>query len=491
MINNPFTKCLHPKRIINPYTHETLVVPCGSCEACRLAKNNRNAFLCDIESMSNLYTCFITLTYANRFIPRAIVVDSIERPFGRDLVDKETGEYLCDADLTDEDLERLLRKFYLFGDVPYLRKYDLQCFLKRLRYYINEKFGNIKVRYFAAGEYGPVHFRPHYHLLLFFNSKELLSLLSTLVCKAWQFGRVDCQKSKGNCSSYVAAYVNSSCTLPRLFTSRTVAPFSLHSQRLGQMFFQSERTQVYASSARDFIRKSIVLNGEYTEFNLWRSYYAYYFPKCKGYSTTTSRERLYAYSVYEVTRKFFPCASSVLALARCIADTILLDNLEGSITPVSFDDIQKSELLQYFNDIGSTISLSDEDYTLFVNRIYLQLLTSKHFLFFVCDNQTLTEKKRKLKIIEEFYTQLDYMHLVEFFESQQLFYESDLVDDSQLMECSPDTYVVPYFYNNVHYDMNEYTSTPAFLLYASDVYQQAENRIKHKKLNDANKIFFD
>nr|QXN72849.1 MAG: replication initiator protein [Microvirus sp.] len=491
MLDNPFTKCLRPKRIINPYTHETLVVPCGSCDACRLAKNNRNSFLCDLESISNRYTCFITLTYANRYIPRAVVLDSLERPFGRDLVDKDTGEVLCPADLNDSDLERLLRKFYLFGDVPYLRKYDLQCFLKRLRYYINEKLGSIKVRYFAVGEYGPVHFRPHYHILLFFNSKELLSLLPALVSQAWQFGRVDCQKSKGACSSYVASYVNSSCNLPRLFTSRTVAPFALHSQRLGQMFFQSERTSVYASSARDFIRKSVVINGKYTEFNLWRSYYAYYFPKCKGYSTATSCERLYSYSVYQVARRLFPCASSCLALARDVADFVLMFNSDRDYCPESWDDKEEIKLYEYFDDIKGAVSLSDEDYTLFVNRIYLQLLTSKHFLFFVCDNLTLTEKKRKLKIIEEFYSQLEYMHLVDFFESQQLFYESDLVDDSQLMEVSPDSYVVPYFYNNVFYDMNEYTSTPAFLLYSSQVFEQSEKRVKHKKLNDANKIFFD
>lgn len=166
-------------------------------------------------------------------------------------------------------------------------------------------------------------------------------------------------------------------------------------------------------------------------------------------------------------------------------------NSECILNPDVWNDKEKVKLYEYFDDTNGSTSLSNEDYTLFVNRVYLQLLTSKHFLFFVCDNLTLTEKKHKLKVIEEFYTQLDYMHLVDFFKSQQLFYESDLVDDSQLMECSPDTYVVPYFYNNVHYDMDEYTSTPAFLLYASDVYQQAENRIKHKKMNDANKIFFD
>ena len=103
MIQNPFCKCLHPKRIINPYTHESMIVPCGHCEACTLAKNSRYAFQCDLESYVSKHTLFITLTYANRFIPRATFVDSTERAFGNDLIDKETGEILGPSDMKSED----------------------------------------------------------------------------------------------------------------------------------------------------------------------------------------------------------------------------------------------------------------------------------------------------------------------------------------------------------------------------------------------------
>lgn len=139
MIQNPFCKCLHPKRIINPYTHESMIVPCGHCEACTLAKNSRYAFQCDLESYVSKHTLFITLTYANRFIPRATFVDSTERAFGNDLIDKETGEILGPSDMKSEDIQALLNKFYLFGDVPYLRKDDLQLFFKRLRYYVTKR----------------------------------------------------------------------------------------------------------------------------------------------------------------------------------------------------------------------------------------------------------------------------------------------------------------------------------------------------------------
>ena len=91
---NPFCKCLNPKRVVNPYTHEAMTAPCRHCQACTLAKNSRYAFQCDLESYSSKHTVFVTLTYANHFIPRAQFVDSIVRPFGHDLVDVETGEIL-------------------------------------------------------------------------------------------------------------------------------------------------------------------------------------------------------------------------------------------------------------------------------------------------------------------------------------------------------------------------------------------------------------
>ncbi|UVP76222.1 hypothetical protein NXW19_20430 [Bacteroides ovatus] len=226
---------------MNPYTKESMVVPCGHCQACTLAKNSRYAFQCDLESYTAKHTLFITLTYANRFIPRAMFVDSIERPYGCDLIDKETGEILGPADLTEDERTNLLNKFYLFGDVPYLRKTDLQLFLKRLRYYVTKQKPSEKVRYFAVGEYGPVHFRPHYHLLLFLQSDEALQICSENISKAWTLGRVDCQVSKGQCSNYVASYVNSSCTIPKVFKASSVCPFNVHSQKLGQGFLDRQR----------------------------------------------------------------------------------------------------------------------------------------------------------------------------------------------------------------------------------------------------------
>lgn len=497
MFQNPFCKCLHPKRIINPYTNESMVVPCGHCQACTLAKNSRYSFQCDLESYSSKHTLFITLTYANRFIPRATFVDSLERPFGNDLVDKETGEILGPSDLTEEEKERLLNKFYLFGDVPYLRKTDLQLFFKRLRYYVTKRLPSEKVRYFAVGEYGPVHFRPHYHILLFLQSDEALQICSEAVSQAWTLGRIDCQVSKGQCSSYVASYVNSSCTLPKVFKISSVCPFCVHSQKLGQGFLNCQREKIYSLTPEGFIKRSVVLNGKYKEFDIWRSCYSYYFPRCKGFASKSSRERAYSYSIYDVARRLFPSSETVLSLAKEIAtyiyyfhntkETYFLD-IYGAVSEQS--DLY--HLSEYFFDSDVlNYSVDSDEFNRYAHRIYTELLVSKHFLYFVCARNTLAERKSKQRLIEDFYSRLDYMHLTSFFESQQLFYESDLIGDVDLCSDNWNNSYYPYFYNNVFTDMTLFKESPVYRLYSSDVKKLFNDRIKHKKLNDANKIFFD
>lgn len=494
---NPFCKCLNPQRIVNPYTNEAMTVPCGHCKACILAKNSRYAFQCDLESYSSKHTLFITLTYANRFIPRAQFVDSMERPYGHDLVDVETGEYLGEADLPIKEIERLQDKFHLFGYLPYLRKFDLQLFFKRFRYYVAKRFPKEKVRYFAIGEYGPVHFRPHYHILLFLQSDEALQVCSAAVSEAWSYGRVDCQISQGKCSSYVAGYVNSSVFVPKVLTLPTLCPFCVHSQKLGQGFLQSERAKVYSLTPEQFIKRSIVINGKYKEFDVWRSSYAYFFPKCKGFAGKSSRERAYSYGIYDTARRLFPSAETTFALAEEIVgyiyyfhnkkDTYCLD-IFGEVS----DQSDLYHLAQYFFEPEIVnYSLDSIEMCRYVHRIYTELLLSKHFLYFVCDRPTLSEQKRKLKLIEEFYSRLDYMHLKTFFENQQLFYESDLVGDLDLMSDAWENSYYPFFYDNVYFNSSVYKKTPVYRLYDMQINKLFSDRIKHKKLNDLNKIFVD
>nr|CAI9752530.1 replication initiation protein [Microvirus sp.] len=484
-------KCLNPHKVFNPYTHQSLIVPCGHCQACVLNKNTRLSFQCDLEAASNKYCMFITLTYANRFIPRAQFVDAIDRPFGCDVVDKDTGEVLGPCDYLEEDRQKLLDKMYLFGDIPYLRKSDLQLFFKRFRYFA-KKITDEKVRYFAAGEYGPVHFRPHYHILLYFNSQALLQACSEIILQSWKYGRVDCQRSKGQCSSYVTSYVNSSCSLPKIYTIPSLRPFSLHSQRLGQGFLRSARPSVYESTAEDFIHRSVVLDGKYKEFNLWRSCYRFFYPKCRGFSTKSTCELSYSYRLYEVASRLFPESRTALSLARDIAATIKVfgcrvNSLESAF-PVS-DCSALNDLLSYFFDDVCSYDVDSHVFQKWVYRIYVELLISKHFLTYVCDHPTTYEISRKIKLIKDFYSRLEYLHLLEFFDSQCKYFESDFAGDEYTLIDSNGNNYLPFFYDNVDFSFADYKTLIPYKLFSSDTISTFQKRIKHKKLNDLNKIF--
>lgn len=502
---NPFCKCLNPQRIVNPYTHECITVPCGKCKACILAKNSRYAFQCDLESYCSMYTVFVTLTYAPNYLPIATPTYlGDDTDFGLlcryDLVDFETGESLGVFESEPSQLEMLQQKFNLCGSIPYLRKTDLQLFLKRFRYYVTKRLPEEKVRYFSVGEYGPVHFRPHYHLLLFLNSKEALQICSEAVSKAWPFGRIDVQVSEGKCSSYVAGYVNSSVLVPEVLKMRSVCPFCLHSQRLGQGFLQGQRSKVYAFTPHDFIKRSLVLNGKFKEFDVWRSAYSYFYPKCRGYIDKSSHERAYSYRTYDTARRLFPSCETVFALAKEVATFVYLFHLNKSSYCLDLFDSgalheqrQLYDLCKYFYDAEVVnYSLDSIEFDRYAHRVYGELLLSKHFLYTVCDRPTLSEQQRKLKLIEDFYSQLDYMHLTDFFDSQKLFFENeDFYGDGDLLSDEWENTIYPYFYDNFRTDMELFKKTPVYTQYSTQVSKLFNDRIKHKKLNDLNKIFID
>ena len=89
-----------------------------------------------------------------------------------------------------------------------------------MRKHLYKKLGSYEtLHFYAVGEYGPIHFRPHYHILLFTDSDEVAKVLRECHDKSWKLGRSDFQRSAGGAASYVASYVNSLCAAPLLYRS--------------------------------------------------------------------------------------------------------------------------------------------------------------------------------------------------------------------------------------------------------------------------------
>lgn len=124
-----------------------LLIPCGKCKGCRLdrARSWADRMMLELESNDGKGV-FVTLTYRDS--------------------DLHFSEFL-DLDNTVFSYPAWIRKgpdgISLQGVNPTLDVRDCQLFMKRLR----KEFGDIRIRFYLAGEYGPCTLRPHYHAILF------------------------------------------------------------------------------------------------------------------------------------------------------------------------------------------------------------------------------------------------------------------------------------------------------------------------------------
>lgn len=140
---------------------------CGHCDECIADKSNNWVVRNYFESLSYQQKCFITLTY-----------------------DKEHNPII-------------------------LHRKDLTNFIKRLRYYLSKD--NIKIRYYACGEYGTLHGRPHYHVIIYgwtpsdneyfgISGRSNILFDSAFIKKIWGMGRITVQPFHQSEIAYISLY---------------------------------------------------------------------------------------------------------------------------------------------------------------------------------------------------------------------------------------------------------------------------------------------
>lgn len=158
-------------------------IPCGRCIGCRLDYSRQWADRCMLEMKSHESSYFVTITY-----------DDINLPINSFLIE-DTGE--C-------------------GNMATLVKRDFQLFMKRLRKAYALKYDN-KLRYFAAGEYGNLSLRPHYHAiifglklddLVFYKNHNGFNLYnSPFLDDCWKKGYIVVAKANWETCAYTARYI--------------------------------------------------------------------------------------------------------------------------------------------------------------------------------------------------------------------------------------------------------------------------------------------
>lgn len=317
--------CQHRSFITNKYTGARIAVDCGQCDYCIHKRAQKASMRVKTAASAFKYSFFVTLTFDNEHLPLMyckvlrseyddVVGISGDIHFGHEShqyipvseyqcddnsalhhiffeqvqgtvpFDREIKEYVPVKDnwflsmdairsfihksqSLDNSTYPAAEKYGLDNLIPFLNYVDVQNYIKRLRKHLFKTLGSYEtLHFYVVGEYGPVHFRPHFHLVLCTNSDEVAKVLRYCHDKSWNLGRSDFQRAAGGACSYVASYVNSLCSAPLLYRScRAFKPRS----RASIGFFEKGCDFVEDEDPYAQIERKIdsVVNGRIYNFN--------------------------------------------------------------------------------------------------------------------------------------------------------------------------------------------------------------------------------
>ena len=227
----------------DPEKQKVFQVPCGNCIGCRLDYSRTWADRIVMESMMTNpgQSWFLTLTYDDDLLPDINGNPALE-PVA---VDDISGKVVY-------------QQRFSFG-VPSLYPRHLELFMKRLR----KRFGD-GLKFFAAGEYGGVSGRPHYHLcvmnldlqdLKFYKVNELGDVLYTSkeLESIWSFGFCPVGRLNWQTAAYTARYImkKQKGKAASFYRERNIEPEFVRMSRrpgLAASFFQQRRSSLYPVS---------------------------------------------------------------------------------------------------------------------------------------------------------------------------------------------------------------------------------------------------
>ena len=178
------------------------------------------------------------------------------------------------------------------GLLKYVNYRDYQLFAKRFRKYLFTKIGSYeKISSYVVSEYSPRTFRPHFHILFFFDSDEVAKNIRQAVYQSWKLGRVDTQLARDSAGSYVSGYLNSLVSLPHIFTD---VSFTKNKSRFSKLFGYESFKQTVKTPEQAVERLServrFIRNGKSCEFNPPISYISRLLPRFVPYGSNFSVE---------------------------------------------------------------------------------------------------------------------------------------------------------------------------------------------------------
>lgn len=542
--------CQHRSFITNRYTGARIAVDCGQCDYCIHKRAQKASMRVKTAGSAFKYSYFVTLTYDNEHIPlmncrvlhseyedvvgisgdihfgdeyhsyipvseyqcddnsmlRHIFFEQVQGtvPFDREIKEyvpvKDNWFLSMDAirsfihktqsvDKTDYPVSEQYGRDNL---IPFLNYVDVQNYIKRLRKYLYKKLGSYEtLHFYAVGEYGPVHFRPHFHLLLFTDSDEISAVLRQCHDKSWKFGRSDFQRSAGGAASYVASYVNSLCAAPLLYRScRAFRPKS----RASVGFFEKGCDFVEGEDPYAQIEQKIdsVVNGRFYNFG--------------GVCVRSTPPMSYIRTLLpRFSSARYDDSTAIVRILRAVHST------PARIARFGFIDYNQDSVLSlvraYYQYLQSNSILSDDDkiilhnarcLTRFVNcssNVDVESITNRLYRLFLyvykffrnwhlpSFGSDLVDYSNRIRFIVK--TGIEYEKKKDYESLRNIFYlRSAYPDISDCMFALPQSGQERDVLSNVSCETVQLLKQ---LEYRSATY--CRDMIKHKKLNDANNIF--
>lgn len=322
--------CLNPIHIGNRF------FACGRCNACMLAKSNKNRYNLTLElSNINSKCSFILLTYNKESLPLLRIsqrdFDSMYYKYPINKPEYEKRNFFAQLSY-DQQLSKIAnlsaRKEYIsaytsqsgntlsalqqsgynnpthpdcYYMLPTLAYAHVSSFIKRLRTKVLREVGEQNIRFAACGEYGPTGQRPHYHVIIICQSEAARQSVMRNYRSCWLFGLSNAKlytKSK-NSADYVANYVTCCPLLPKLYLYKPFRPFFRSSNYLGCHEYAAHTDFIKICEAKEFSKILPFRSQDNTEYTpVPYSLQNAIFPKCRGYGELCSSRRLQRYTFF-------------------------------------------------------------------------------------------------------------------------------------------------------------------------------------------------
>lgn len=361
------------------------------------------------------------------------------------------------------------------GLLKYVNYRDYQLFAKRFRKYLFTKIGSYeKISSYVVSEYSPRTFRPHFHILFFFDSDEVAKNIRQAVFQSWKLGRVDTQLARDSAGSYVSGYLNSVVSLPGIFTD---VSFTKNKSRFSKLFgYESFRKTIEVPEQaveRLSERIRFVRNGKSCEFTPPLSYISRLLPRFVPYSSNFSVE----------TRTVLRSIRGVLQLFR-------RNEPFKEETPTNLSEFIHCYIVTLYEKYGYRYATLPE-----CLRIFLAYTRTEKEIHYFTDSLK-NKLSRPFYIYKRFLScglSDDYLiSLCDEYMSRQrsLSLSKQLSIQQEMFECEgySDDLLSLFYINKPQKKVNNHY----FQEWKDKNYYEVHYiRVKHKKLNDENNVFLE